>query len=70
MNQARATSGIVEMIQRNGVVFVREDKSKKLGFIESTTPIAGHPKLRRGLHLSMTVRDEGNVMVVESASAA
>ena len=66
----RTTSGFIETIEPTGVVFVREDRSNKLGFIETTTPIETNAKLRPGMHLSMSVWDEGNVMVVQSACAA
>eukprot|EP01037_Dinobryon_pediforme_P005526 gene5526-5580_t len=60
----RTTSGVIETIEPTGVVFVREDRSNKLGFIENTTPIETTTRLRPGMHLSMSVWDEGNVMVV------
>ena len=66
----RTTIGIVDRIEPNGVVFVHEEHSRKLGFLANTTPVAGHVRLKRGIRLSLDVEDRGNVMVVSAARAA
>jgi hypothetical protein len=63
----RRTTGIIERIEPNGVVFVHEVESRKLGFLENDVPVEGNPRLKRGMLLSLDVLDKGNVMVVAAA---
>jgi hypothetical protein len=66
----RTTIAIVDRIESNGVVFVHEVDSKKLGVIANTTPVESHVRLRPGTRLSLDVEDVGNVMVVQAAREA
>lgn len=68
--QSRTTIGIVARVEADGVVFVHEVGSRKLGFLANTTPVEGQVRLKPGTRLSLDVRDEGNVMVVSAARAA
>jgi hypothetical protein len=64
--ETRTTTGVVDRIEPNGVIFVHEESSsRKLGFLEDDTPVKG--PVRRGTRLSLDVRDRGNVMVVLAA---
>ena len=65
--QGRTTIGIVDRIEPNGVVFVHELTSGKLGFLANTTPVTGNVQLKPGMRLSLDVEDRGNVMVVSAA---
>lgn len=67
--QRRTTTGIVDRVEPNGVVFVHEVDSRKLGFLANTTPVQGHVRLKPGTRLSLDVEDRGNVMVVAAARA-
>jgi hypothetical protein len=68
--RSRTTIGIVDRIEPNGVVFVHEVDSRKLGFLADTTPVEGLGRLKPGMMLSLDVEDRGNVMVVSAARAA
>ena len=68
--QRRTTTGIVDRVEPNGVVFVHEVDSRKLGFLANTTPVEGHVRLAPGMLLYLDVEDRGNVMVVSAAHAA
>jgi hypothetical protein len=65
----RKTTGVVDSIEPNGMVFVHEDRSRKRGFLADAVPVAGNPRLRRGTRLALEVEDRGNVMVVARAHA-
>jgi hypothetical protein len=70
MGSFRTTTGIVDRVEPNGVVFVHEDApSRKLGFLGNSTPVRGpaRPRLKPGTRLSLDVEDRGNVMVVAAA---
>jgi hypothetical protein len=65
----RETTGIVDRVEPDGVVFVHEESSLKLGFIANTTPVQGSVQLKPGVRLHLDVEDRGNVMVVSFARA-
>ena len=67
--QPRETTGIVDRIEPNGVVFVHELETGKLGFLANTTPVQGGVILKPGLRLTLQVEDRGNVMIVATARA-
>lgn len=66
----RTTIGIVDDIEKNGVVFVHELGTNKLGFIDNNTPVTGAVRLKRGVRLSIDVEDRNNIMIVAAARAA
>jgi hypothetical protein len=66
----RTTTGIVHRIEPNGVVFVHEVDSRKLGFLANDTPVEGRARLKPGTRLALDVEDRGNVMVVSAARLA
>jgi hypothetical protein len=68
--QRRTTTGIVDRIEPNGVVFVHEVPSRKRGFLANNTPVEGHARLKPGTRLVLDVEDRGNVMVVSAARLA
>ncbi len=70
MNRQRKTIGIVDRIAPSGTVFVHEARTGKLGYIANTTPVESRQPLRKGMQLSLSVEDRGDVMVVESARDA
>lgn len=69
MSDGRSTTGIVDRVEHNGVVFVHEVATNKLGYLANTVPVQGTDRLRPGTKLSLSVVDQGNVMVVTSATA-
>jgi hypothetical protein len=68
--RSRKTFGIVDRVEANGVVFVHEEATRKLGFLANTTPVGSQVRLRPGMRLSLDVEDRGNVMVVSAAAIA
>jgi hypothetical protein len=63
----RTTTGVIDQIAANGVVFVREAETMRRGFVANNVPISGKARLKRGTLLTLDVEDRGNVMVVSSA---
>jgi hypothetical protein len=63
----RTTTGIVDRVEPNGVVFVHEIKSHKIGFLANNTPVEGNVRLKPGTQLWLDVEDKGDVMVVAAA---
>jgi hypothetical protein len=67
----RTTRGVVDRIEPNGVVFVHELSTRKIGYLANTTPVVGgvvgSAHLKPGTELSLDVVDRGDVMVVSAA---
>ena len=76
----RTTIGVVDRVDADGMVLLHEVGSGKRGFVANTTPIfrmaqgysnfvaLRRDEVKRGTQLELKVADEGNIMIVTSAT--
>ncbi len=66
----RVTTAIVDHVAPSGRVFIHEVDTGRPGFLANTTPTVNLSRIAPGQHISVEVRDSGDVMVVMSARPA